>query len=162
MLSSEILGAVERNIRETIYGGVFGKHRFGGIPVVMSVGDDHQLPPVVIGSKGKVAFYIYGQNKISNRNSKTMIEESNGIEMFKLLTSCVMELKHRTRQEKDKNMTSFLDDIEKGQPCKTSIDTLLDLDIKHQSKHDQKKQIELNIYIFYTYTKMQTQLHTAF
>ena len=36
-----------------------GEHDFGGIPVVLIVGDDYQLPPVVIGKKGKGAFLYF-------------------------------------------------------------------------------------------------------
>ena len=67
MISCELLGAVEKHMRQTIYGGVCEKHTFGGIPVVLIVGDDFQLPPVQIGSHGKGAFHIYNQKQISNR-----------------------------------------------------------------------------------------------
>lgn len=61
MLSSSILGAAERNVALTCYGGGKQQYDWGGVPVVILWGDDYQLPPVNISGKGKGAFYCLDQ-----------------------------------------------------------------------------------------------------
>jgi len=57
-LSSELLGAAERNTAYTYHGGGESHLNWGCIPVVIMLGDDYQLPPVNINGKGKGAFYV--------------------------------------------------------------------------------------------------------
>jgi hypothetical protein len=47
MLSSKVLGAAERNIRQTVYNGQNSQEIWGGIPAVILFGDDYQLWPVI-------------------------------------------------------------------------------------------------------------------
>ena len=86
MLSSEILGACERNLKECIYDGLCQDQEFGGIPVVLLIGDDFQLPPIVIQQKGKGAFFVYSENKASKIHSSVMLDEARGIQLFKKLS----------------------------------------------------------------------------
>ena len=83
MLSSELLGACERNVKQTMYDGVCDNHDFGGIPIVLLLGDDYQLPPVVIGSKGKGAFYVFQKDSTSKYDRDCMLIESHGINPFR-------------------------------------------------------------------------------
>ncbi len=43
MLSSKVLGAAERNIRNTVYSGKNSQEIWGGVPAVLLFGDDYQL-----------------------------------------------------------------------------------------------------------------------
>ena len=151
MLSSEILGACERNMKQTIYGGVCDDHEFGGIPVVLLVGDDFQIPPVVIKGKGKGAFYIFADKKISQINVNVMLDEVSGINLFKTLASNVMELKTRTRQQNDSDMIDILDDFEHGKPNNNTINRLLKLDLNNFSSEMQLKIKKDSTYIFATH-----------
>ncbi len=47
MLGSKVLGAAERNIRQTVYNGQNNQEIWGGIPAVILFGDDYQLWPVI-------------------------------------------------------------------------------------------------------------------
>jgi hypothetical protein len=47
MLSSNVLGAAERNIRTTVYNGQNSQEIWGGIPAVILFGNDYQLWPVI-------------------------------------------------------------------------------------------------------------------
>ncbi len=47
MLSSKVLGAAERNIRQTVYNGQNSQEIWGGVPAVILFGDDYQLWPVI-------------------------------------------------------------------------------------------------------------------
>ena len=102
MLSSEVLGACDRTLKHTLYDGVCANHDFGGIPIVLLLGDDYQLPPVTYGSKGRGAFYVFQNDNISKYDTDTMHNEGRGIKLFKLLTTHVMELTKRIRHQNDK------------------------------------------------------------
>ena len=52
MISADILGRVGTTARVVVHNGLHEKERFGGIPVILSVGDDYQLTPVEIGASG--------------------------------------------------------------------------------------------------------------
>ena len=45
-----------------------------------------------------------------------MLHESQGIKLFKLLATNVMEITHRTRHQNDDEMIQILQDIEKENP----------------------------------------------
>ena len=52
MISADLLERFETTARVVVHNGLHEKERFGGIPVILSVGDDYQLPPVEIGASG--------------------------------------------------------------------------------------------------------------
>ena len=82
MLSSEILGACDRNLKQTLYDGVCDNHDFGGIPIVLLLGDDYQLPPVVIGSKGKGAFYVFRKTTYQNMTQNVCLMKAVVLNYF--------------------------------------------------------------------------------
>lgn len=49
LVSSKLLGTAEQIISETIFGGLTSNHSWGGLPVLILVGDDFQLPSVEEG-----------------------------------------------------------------------------------------------------------------
>ena len=151
MISSEILGACERNMKQTIYGGVCEDNDFGGIPVVLLVGDDFQIPPVVIRGKGKGAFHIFAEKQISQIQTHVMLDEVCGINLFMTLTTNVMELKSRRRQQNDSNMIDILDDLEHGEPNDNTINRLLKLDLNNFPSEMQQEIKKKATYIFATH-----------
>lgn len=50
MLSSDLLGAAERNVRHCIYNGMNKNELWGGLPVTLLFGDDYQLFPIKSGA----------------------------------------------------------------------------------------------------------------
>ena len=59
MISNELLGACEFHMKKTIYGGLLEDYDVGGIPIVLILGDDYQLPPAVTRSTGKGSFMYF-------------------------------------------------------------------------------------------------------
>ena len=151
MISSELLGGCEHNLRKTIFGGVLEHHKFGGIPIVLLLGDDYQLPPVVSRSGGKGAFYVFHKENISRYNKNYMLRESQGIQHFLSLTETVMELTHRTRHENDREMIQLLQGCEKGNHPNTAINKLLSLDINNLPEEKQYKIKKNSTFIFSTH-----------
>lgn len=148
MISSEVLGAAERCLRETIYGGVCQDYEFGGMPVVLLVGDDYQLPAVVIKGKGKGAFYVLEEYNNNGSSPETLIDEANGINLFKSLSDTVMKLCFRTRQKDDCDMMDILDDIEDGELNKDTISPLMHLKLCDLPIHNQEEINRNETYIF--------------
>jgi hypothetical protein len=65
MLSSIILEAAERNIRECVFNGHNSKEIWGGVPVVLLFGDNYQLFPVT--NEGA----MQGYSKMSDKSPQT-------------------------------------------------------------------------------------------
>ena len=68
MLSSKVLGAAERNIRQTVYNGQNSQEIWGGVPAVILFGDDYQLWPVI--EEGAIQGYF-------KSTSTTLINPTN-------------------------------------------------------------------------------------
>lgn len=111
MISSELLDNCERNMRQTIYGGSGQKHKFGGIPVILLVGDDYQLPSVVTYGKVKLFYNMFENFKRSSRNTNILKSEANGYTLFRKFSENVLHIHHHTRQENYKSMIHILEDI---------------------------------------------------
>ena len=52
MISAENLGMIDEHARKVVHHGTNSSMPFGGIPIVLMVGDDFQLPPVTAGVSG--------------------------------------------------------------------------------------------------------------
>ena len=77
MVSALLLGTIEAYCRQTAFKGTYNDLSWGGLPMVILVGDDYQLPPIDEG-----AFYCFGQ---ITRWIRTKVEAAyvqNGLELF--------------------------------------------------------------------------------
>ena len=90
------LGIIERNCRETALSGNNDNLSFGGIPFIILLGDDFQLPPIDPG-----AFYCLEKQipkKILHVKNQTLIEMfKNGKNAFKYLGKDVWYLQQKKR-----------------------------------------------------------------
>ena len=126
MLSAELLGAVERNIALTCHGGNKFKHKWGGIPVVLMIGDDYQLPPVQIMGKGKGAFHALDYRP--NKNSKGLCVEVNGMNEFLRMSKKGIILDTNKRViEGQEEFKQILSRVRLGKPTEQDKDILLSL-----------------------------------
>lgn len=101
LLQSTVLGAFERNIAESAHGGGHSKEAFGGIPLVVLIGDDGQLPPVEAGAFDT----IHAKHHKSAWNSV----KTRGDILFHQMSEKVMTLTKLKRQDdQDKEMVDLL------------------------------------------------------
>ena len=61
MISSGLLDAAEKNIRQCVYGGQNQTELWGGVPIILLFGDDYQLFPVT--EEGSINGYSKRQQK---------------------------------------------------------------------------------------------------
>eukprot|EP00978_Attheya_sp_CCMP212_P045218 scaffold337894_cov67-Attheya_sp.AAC.1 len=52
LLSCEVLVAAEKHLSMTMHGGTHESEDWGGLPIVVLIGDDYQLPPPMGINKG--------------------------------------------------------------------------------------------------------------
>lgn len=101
LLASNLLGNAEQKMKETIFGGLLPDIDWGGLPILILVGDDYQLPPV----KNEGGLEVLLPNTRETRYSKATI---NGKIQMKQCAQFVMELKQSRRlqekREKDKQL----------------------------------------------------------
>ena len=79
MISADILGRFKTTAKVVVHNGLNKKRFFGGIPVILLVVDDYQLPPVEIGASGNFS------NDVLKENIIKMGMAHHGLEMFKKL-----------------------------------------------------------------------------
>src|SRR5687767_1279464 len=87
MVSSLLLGTMEAYCRQAAFKATKRHLRWGGLPIVILVGDDHQLPSIEEG-----AFHCFENN---TRERGTRVEQhfvQNGKELFKEFGRDVMTL----------------------------------------------------------------------
>jgi len=94
MIASTVLAMMERNSSITMHRGKNKTALFGGLPILLLIGDDYQIPPIQKG-----AFYSFTENSFDNKTSILQ----HGHNLFKLFGKDVMELQTQKRQLKDQN-----------------------------------------------------------
>ena len=94
MISQDVLGASEEHVATTAHNMNHDQENWGGIPIIIMVGDDYQLPPT--NSPG--AFDT--MNKQIETKSTNLHARSNGCQEFRKFSTCVAILKDQKRQRK--------------------------------------------------------------
>ena len=94
MLTAPVVGAAERNTAVTAHGGSHDDEDWGGVPVVIFVGDDYQLPPPTNKEKG--AFDLM-DCKPSYSQQKFGVAASGAYQLSNMAKFC-MELSTVKRQ----------------------------------------------------------------
>lgn len=151
MLPAELIGAVERNIALTCHGGNKYKQKWGGIPIVMLIGDDYQLPPVQIMGKGKGAFHALDYKP--SKNTKSINVELSGMNEFVQLADQAFSLDTNKRiQNGQEDFNNLLNRVRIGKPNEQDKDILLSL-LSHKLPKELRTKYETSpgtLYLFAT------------
>ena len=111
MLSSELLAATERNIRQCVFKGHNQSEYWGGIPVVLIFGDDCQLPPVC--AKGATDAYKEKQASIQISTKRfsldsTLLEQEGNRLFVEDMTDKVFVLSSNRQTDGDLRFNAIL------------------------------------------------------
>jgi hypothetical protein len=90
-LSASMIAAIDMTLRKAYNGGLAHDQDFGGLPIIILLGDDYQLPPV----KQKGAFDLYKTN-ITNLGFN---DDVRGLMLFRKFSRDVMFLPKSERQK---------------------------------------------------------------
>jgi hypothetical protein len=99
LLSCDVLGATEKHVSKTMHGGTHENEDWGGLPIVVLIGDDYQLPPPTI-QKG--AFHTVADGLHSSMINMDNVV-SNGCLQFRNFAKASMELTTSHRQDEDQS-----------------------------------------------------------
>ena len=154
MIDGASFGMAEHNCQQYAHGGRADHKPWGGIPIIILVGDDYQLPSVSYG-----AFYALCPKKEITDSVKTpipkIIARSSGFEEFKLCGKRVGYLKSVKRVNDDQEqlkriLNAVRCEDENVQLCEEDIQRLLELHIYHKRfSREERKQIEKDAtYVF--------------
>lgn len=127
MLDAMIVGRMELYCRNFSYGGKNKNKQWGGIPIVLFVGDDYQLPAIGWGALHVDSIQAMEVLQKSKRDQyeKHLIQE--GWKVFKEMGEKAMLLSISKRvNEKEKCLLRVL----KGARCENIYDTIDDSDVK--------------------------------
>jgi len=145
MITCENLGAAEKHIATTAHCGNHENEDWGGIPFVIMVGDDYQLPPA--SNKDLNPFNILQEStkeRVTGFNAR-----SNGVEQYKKMTESVMHLSSIKRQdENDQAFLSLLQRIRLGKQTLHDARRILQLDIALLPAEERQKVESEAIYLF--------------
>ena len=138
LLNSETLGGMESNASKTVHGGNHCKEDWGGIPVVIAIGDDRQLPTVRVRGMGRGAFQILEKNQTSKKSEN----EINGEQKFLDLAENVVTLTQNQRvSEQDKHFRNMLERLREDKQTYQDAKIFEKLDMSRVPA-DKKEQIE--------------------
>lgn len=153
MLSKAILGSIDRNSRKTVLTNeIQSEKRFGGIPIVLLCGDDHQLPSVTIGEEGQgIMYYFRTQQSSKDRNSQTLATEKHGEGAFFKCAQNVVRLNKIKRLESNAvDLKRILNDVRNGGMSKEDAEFLMKRHIRHVP-FEKRQWLEQNaVYLFAT------------
>jgi hypothetical protein len=153
LLSMDLLGTCERNTRQTAHGGINRQKSWVGVPIVIILGDDHQLLSVVIGKKGKGATHIFQDDKGTLIDLPQNSNERNGRDVFLSLANNVKELKKSCRTDDSaSDLRQILQNLRDNDGCSLDqANKLMDLHINNPHLSQERRQfLEENALFVYT------------
>ena len=153
MLDATALGIIKHYMRKCAHGGQKRKHPWGGIPIIILVGDDYQLPPIMPG-----AFQALHANSLKQTATMSTVQfliRRAGFEEFLEIGKTVVYLVGAKRvnegQDKFKRILQAVRCENKDAIMPESdIDELLRLDLSHISFSDEQRKMirEEATYVF--------------
>ena len=147
LVNSKDLGTAEQMFKETLYGGHLPEASWGGLPIVIIVGDDYQLPATTEGALD--ALFKQGGGTMTRLGRMAFLE----------LARDVMELKKSKRIKKGRaNDRALLDRLrDPDKIVDRDIQKLLSLRLDDMERRHGpevvRKQIEGAMYLYYTNEK---------
>jgi hypothetical protein len=87
MVSAGILGKMEKHSRQAAFNGQNSQTDWGGVPIILLIGDDCQLPSVDEGS-----FFVLEADQTKTHSATQEHFIQNGLDQFLLLGKNVMQL----------------------------------------------------------------------
>ena len=145
MVTCEQLGAAERNVSCTAHGGKHDNENWGGIPFIIMVGDDYQLPPP---SKKEIGPFDIMNRRARERTSKFSVR-TNGITQYLKMAQTVMTLKIIERQrESQRVFRNVLTRFRNNTQTVTDAAKLLKLDLLNFSTQEEETLKEGAMWIF--------------
>ena len=117
MISAVDMAKINEHAKKVVHQGTHPNEDFGGIPIVLLVGDDYQLPPIMPGAAS--AFNNIKSNKskqkkgddIAVTNSSSFGKKQNGLELFRRVGKKYIKLQTSKRVLRDQ---AFLTTCLKG------------------------------------------------
>lgn len=134
MIGSSLLAAAERNLRHCAFGRQNQSQAWGGVPVVLLFGDDHQLMPVqatgvIEGYGHRLGIRLPGSTK---KSGNEQILEEMGHELFiSDLTQHVFNLTENYRTINDPEFGSILERLRIGTSTDDDVSTLMKRSLGH-------------------------------
>lgn len=149
MMNPLTTGAAEKHVRQSVYNEKGDGHDWGGIPVVLVIGDDYQLPPV--GERVIAAYANIASDKPRNETLRCaenqLMSNAGMFQLTDVLTNSVFKL---TRNQRQTNQGSgqpnsiftperhleLLENIRLGKPTKEDADILMSLHVNEIDNSD--------------------------
>ena len=155
MMDAATFGMIQHFMQQCAHGGTKKAHPWGGIPIVILVGDDFQLPPIHPG-----AFYVFDQNEAETTNEmkeKThyMTSRARGFAEFKEFGKKVVYLSGEKRVNDGQDcfrriLRALRCEDEEEQMTEDDTDRFMELHLSHPSFNDEERRKIMNeaTYVF--------------
>jgi hypothetical protein len=162
MVSAKVLGMMEQYSRQAAFNGQNDQQDWGGIPIILVIGDDYQLPSIDEGS-----FYCFG-NRPNKKHSATQEHFiQHGLRQFLELGKDVMQLTSPKRvHDNQHRLKSILQGVRGTSQSSLSKDDAQYLCSFHLHNKDRfnsndKTKIEKNALYLYA-NKEPKDIHNSF
>ena len=149
MLTCKVVGAAERHTAEAAHGGSHANEDWGGIPVVVFVGDDYQLPPPTNVEKG--AFDLM-DSKTSFSQQK-LGDASFGSQLLMNMSEKGVELRSVKRQNGTQSkFKEVLQNLRTGDPTHDDASFLMKLHLANltQAETEEMEKDKVVMHMFAT------------
>ena len=138
-----VLGLIKQYAQQSAHGGRNKKEAWGGIPIVILVGDDYQLPPIM-----PWAFYALCPDSAPNEKKKLTPAQlklrAEGFSEFLEFGKKTLFLEGEKRVNDDQEgfkriLRAVRSESDNDKMTENDFERLLELDIKHKSFSPQQK-----------------------
>jgi hypothetical protein len=162
MVSAKVLGMMEQYSRQAAYNGQNSELAWGGIPIILVIGDDYQLPSIDEGS-----FFCFGNRPNKKHTSSQEYFIQHGLRQFRELGKNVMQLTSPKRvHESQDRLKSILHGVRGTTDSSLSLDDAnylcsFHLDNKDRFNSNDKAKIEKDALYLYA-NKDPKDVHNSY